>query len=225
MSDSLRPHSLCPPGSSAHGILQARILEGLVIPFSSGSYWPRDRIWVSHMQADSLSSETPPALWVVNTMEIIVVISSLSCVQLCYPINCSHQSPLSITNSQSLFRLMSISWWSHPTILSFVVPFSCLQSFPASGFFSSESVLHIRWSNIGSSTSAFALPVNIQKWIPLGLIGLILVLSKGLSRIFSNPTILQCSAFFMVQLLHPYMTTGNTIALAIQIFVGNVSAF
>ena len=177
------------------------------------------------LQADSLSSETPPALWVLNTMEIIVVISSLSCVQLCYPINCSHQSPLSITNSQSLFRLMSMSWWCHPTILSFVVPFSCLQSFPASGFFSSESVLHIRWSNIGSSTSAFALPVNIQKWIPLGLIGLILVLSKGLSRIFSNPTILQCSAFFMVQLLHPSMTTGNTIALAIQIFVGNVSAF
>ena len=48
MSDSLRPHCLCPPGSSVHGILQARILEELVIPFSSGSYWPRDRIWVSH---------------------------------------------------------------------------------------------------------------------------------------------------------------------------------
>ena len=157
---------------------------------------------------------------------MFVVVQSLSHVQLfATPWTDTGQVSLSFTISWRLPKFMSIESVIQSIISSSVVPSSCLQSFPASGFFSSESVLHIRWSNIGSSTSAFALPVNIQKWIPLGLIGLILVLSKGLSRIFSNPTILQCSAFFMVQLLHPYMTTGNTIALAIQIFVGNVSAF
>ena len=47
------------PGSSVHGILQARILEWVVIPFSRGSSWPRDRTWISRIQADSLPSETP----------------------------------------------------------------------------------------------------------------------------------------------------------------------
>ena len=48
MSDSLRPCGLYPPGSSIHGLLQARILEWVAIPFSRGSSWPRDQTWVSH---------------------------------------------------------------------------------------------------------------------------------------------------------------------------------
>ena len=67
----------------------------------------------------------------------------------------------------------------------------------------------------------------IQGWFPLGMTGLISLLSKGLSRVFSNSTvqkasILQCSAFFMVQLSYLYMTTGKTIALTIWTFVGKV---
>ena len=63
-----------------------------------------------------------------------------------------------------------------------------------------------------------SLPMNIQDWFPLGLTGWISLQSKGLSRVFSNTTsskasILRCSAFFTVQLSHPYMTTGKTIAL------------
>ena len=64
--------------------------------------------------------------------------------------------------------------------------------------------------SIGASASV--LPMNIEDWFPLGWTGLILQ-SKGLSRVFSNTTVLQHSAFFMVQISYPYMTTRKTIAL------------
>ena len=81
--------------------------------------------------------------------------------------------------------------------------------------------------SIGVSASASVLPMNIQDWFPLGLIGLISLQSKGLSRVFSNTTvsktsILQHSACFILQLSHPYMTTGKTIALTRWSFVGKV---
>ena len=85
------------------------------------------------------------------------------------------------------------------------------------------------WSgqNTWASASAWVLPMNIQGWFPLGLTGLISLQSKGLSRIFSSKTIQKyqffcSSAFFVVQLSHPYMTTGETIALTIWTFVGKV---
>ena len=81
--------------------------------------------------------------------------------------------------------------------------------------------------SIGVSASASALPMNIQDWSPLGLTGWISLQSKGLSRVFSQNhsskiSILLHSAFFMVQFSHPYMTTGKTIALTTQTFVGKV---
>ena len=80
--------------------------------------------------------------------------------------------------------------------------------------------------SIGTSASISVLPVNIQGWFPLGFTGLISLLSKAFSRVFSNhsskASFVQCSAFFMVQLSHPYMTTGKTIALTIWTFVGKV---
>ena len=80
-----------------------------------------------------------------------------------------------------------------------------------------------RGQSIGVSGSASILPKNIQNLFPLRLTGLISLQSKGLSRVFN--TIVQkpwCSAFFIVQLSHPYMTTGKTIALTRWTFVGNV---
>ena len=111
-----------------------------------------------------------------------------------------------------------LSRWCHPSILSSVIPFSCLQSFPASGSF--------LWVS-SSSVSASVLLMNIQDWFPLGLTGLISLQPKGLSRVFFNSTVekasvLQCSAFFMVQLSHPYMTTGKTAALTWQTFFAKV---
>ena len=132
------------------------------------------------------------------------------------------QASLSITNSRSLLRLMSTEWWCHPTISSSVGPFSsCLQSFPASGSFQMSHFFTSGGQSIIASASV--LPMNIQDWFPLGWTSWISLLSKGLSRVFSNTSskasILCCSAIFTVQLSHPYMTTGKTIALTRQTFV------
>ena len=80
--------------------------------------------------------------------------------------------------------------------------------------------------NIGVSASASVLPKSIQDWFPLGLTGWTTLQSKGLSSIFSNTT-LQKHQFFgtrlsLVQLSHPYLTTGKTIALTRWTFVGKV---
>ena len=96
--------------------------------------------------------------------------------------------------------------------------------FPSIRVFSKESVLHSKWQSTGTLASATVLPMNIQNWFPLGLTGLILQ-SKGLLRVqhqSSKASILWCSAFFIVQLSHPYMTTGKTIALTIWTFVSKV---
>ena len=93
-----------------------------------------------------------------------------------------------------------LSQWCHLTISSSVIPFSShLQSFPASGSFISESVLHIRWPKYWVSASASVLPMNIQDWFPLGWTGWISLQSKGLSRVFSITTVQQ-HQFFNSQL-------------------------
>ena len=137
-----------------------------------------------------------------------------------------HQASPSITNSWSLLKLMSIKLVMPSNHLILCCPVLFLLSiFPSIRVFSSESVLRIRWPSIGVSTSASVLPMNIQDWFPLGLTGWISLQSKGLSRVFSNcnskASILQRSAFFMVQLSHPH-TTGKTIALTRWTFAGKV---
>ena len=77
-----------------------------------------------------------------------------------------------------------LNWWCHPTISSFVIPFSCLRSFPVSGSFPVSQLFTSSNQSTGVSASASVLPVNID-WFPLGLTVLILQ-SKGLSRVFSN---------------------------------------
>ena len=82
------------------------------------------------------------------------------------------------------------SRWCHPAISSSVVPFSsCLQSFPAKGFFLMSQFFASDGQSIGVSASASILPMNIQDWLPLGLTGLIFLQSNGLSRVFSNSTV------------------------------------
>ena len=80
-------------------------------------------------------------------------------------------------------------WW-HPTILSSVIPFSCcLQSFPASGSFPRSQFFPSGGQSIWASASASDLPMDIQNWFPLGWTGWISLQSKGLSRVFSNTTV------------------------------------
>ena len=97
------------------------------------------------------------------------------------------------------------NWWCHPTISSFVVPFSShFQSFPASESFPMSQLFTSGGQSIRASASASVLPMNIQDWFPLGWTGWISLQSKGLSSLLqhhsSNASILWHSAFFIVQL-------------------------
>ena len=104
---------------------------------------------------------------------------------------CSSLSPRACSNSCPLSR------WCHPTIWYSVVPFSCFQSFPASGSF----LMSWLFTSCGQSieASASVLPMNIQGWFSLGWTGLVSLQSKGLSRAFSNTTA-QKHQFFSAQL-------------------------
>ena len=107
---------------------------------------------------------------------------------------CPSLTPRGCSNSCPL------SWWCHPTISSSVSPFSsCLQSFPESGSFLMSQFFASGGQIIGASASASVLPVNIQGWFPVGLTGLISLLSKGLSRVVSS-TIVRKHQFFGIQL-------------------------
>ena len=93
-----------------------------------------------------------------------------------------------------------LSQWCHPTISPSVIPFSsCLQSFLASGSFQMSQLFTSSGQSIRVSASASVLPVNIQGWFPLGLIALISLKSKGLSRVFYSTTIWK-HQFFGTQL-------------------------
>ena len=119
-----------------------------------------------------------------------------------------------------------LSRWCYPTISSFVVPFSsCLQSFLASGSFPMSWLFPSDGQSIG--TSALVFPMNIQDWFPLGLTGLVFLLSKGLLRVFSSTTV-QKHQFFSTQPslwsnshIHTWLLE-KTIALPRQIFVSKV---
>ena len=131
---------------------------------------------------------------------------------------CPSPTPRTRSNSCPLSR------WCHPTISSSVVPFSsCLQSFPASGSFPMSQLFSSGGQSIGVSATASVLPMNIQDWFPLGWTGWISLQAKGLLQHHSSKaSILWCSAFFTVQLSHPYMTTGKTIPLTRRTFVDKV---
>ena len=128
---------------------------------------------------------------------------------------CPLPTPRACSNSYPLNR------WCHPTISSSVIPFSShLQSFPTSRSFPISQFFPSGGQSIRVSASASVLPMNIQDWFLLGWTSLISLLSKGLKSLLQNhsskASILRHSAFFTVQLSHPYMTTGKTIALTRQ---------
>ena len=124
----------------------------------------------------------------------LVVVQSLSHVWLFVTSwNAARQASLPV-----LHHLL-VSWWCHPTISSFVIPFSsCLQSFPESGSFLMIQLFASGGQSIGALALASVLPMNIKDWVPLGLTGLISLQSKGLSRVFSNTTV-QKHPFFSAQ--------------------------
>ena len=132
---------------------------------------------------------------------------------------CPSLSPRVCSDSYPLSWWYYLTIWSSAALFSFcLLSFRVFGSFPMSWFFTSGS------QNIGSSTSV--LPMNIQGRFPLWLTSLISLLSRGLSSLLQyhslKSSVLQCLAFFIVHLSHPYMTTGKTIALTRWTFVGKV---
>ena len=98
--------------------------------------------------------------------------------------DCSMPGFLSIINSRVCSNSCPLSQWCHPTISSSVIPCSsCLQYFPASGSFPTSWLFESGGQSIGASASVSVLPMHFQDWFPLGLTGLISMLSKGLSRV------------------------------------------
>ena len=141
------------------------------------------------------------------------------------PWTAAHQASLSNTNSWSLLKLMSMESVIPSTITR--CPLLLPSIFPSIRVFSNESVLHIRWPkywsfsfSISPSNECSGLISFRMDWLDL------LVVQETLKSLLqhhnSKPSILRCSAFFIVQLSHPYMITGKIIALTRWTFVGKV---
>ena len=148
-----------------------------------------------------------------------------SCPTLCDPMGLQHARPPPPSPTPRVYsNSCALNRWCHPNISSSVIPFSFhLQSFPASGSFPISQFFSSDGQSIGVSASASVLPMNIQDWFPLGWTGWISFLSKGQFKHHSlKVSILWCSAFFIVQLSQPYMTTGKNIALIRWTFIGKV---
>ena len=142
----------------------------------------------------------------------------------------AHQASLSITNSWSLLNSRPLHRWCHPTISSSVIPFSsCLQSFPASGSFQMSQFFTSGGQSIRvSASTSFQCPSNEYSGLIsfrmdwLDLLAVQGTLKSLLQHHSSKASILWRSAFFIVQLSHPYTTTGKTITLTRWTFVGKV---
>ena len=225
------PVDCSPPGSSIHGIFQARVLEWVAIAFSRGSSWLRD--W-------TLSDWTELNWWVWNNdlkwllkkilsktttlkqrSEGLLLFSHSVTLTLCDPMDCSMPGlPVLhhlLEPAQTHVHQVSVANQpSHP-----LYPLLFLSSiFPTSGSFLLSWLFASGAQSTGVSASAsVSPPMNIHDWLPLGLTGSI---SLQL-RIFTNITVQNCQffssqAFSKVQISHPYMTNEKTIALTIQTF-------
>ena len=138
------------------------------------------------------------------------------------------QASLSITSSQSLLKLTSIEWVMPSNHLILCHPFLRLPSiFPRIRVFSNESVLHIRWPKYWSFSFTISPSNEYSGLISFRMDWLDRLTVEGtlkslLQHHSSKASVLRCSAFFTVQLSHPYMTTRKTIALTRWTFVGKV---
>ena len=158
-------------------------------------------------------------------------VQSLSLVQLFLtPWTSAHQASLSIANSQSLLKLMPIESVMPFNHLILCHPFLLLPSiFPSIRVFSNESVLRIRWPKYWSFSFSISPPNEYSGLISFRMDWLVFLAVQGtlmslLQHHSLKASVLRCSAFFTVQLPHPYMTTGKTIALTRWTFVGKIKS-
>ena len=217
-----------PPDSSVHEILQARILEWVAISFSRGFSWPRDGTvsLVPHALAGEFF--TTNATWEAQGFPVSVQFSHSVVSNSVTPWTTARHAFLSITNTQSPPKPMSIESVMPSNHLILCRPLLLLPwIFPNIRVFSNESALHIRWPkywsfifSISPSNEHSGLISSRMDW--LDLLAVQGILNSLLQHHSSKASILRCSAFFIVQLSHPYMTTGKTIFLTRWTFVGKL---
>ena len=164
----------------------------------------------------------------LNLSKLFSSVQSLSCVQhFATPSTAAHQASLSITNFRSLHKLMSIALVMPSNHLILCHPLLLCSILPSIRIFSNEIVLCIRWPkywsfsfNISPFNECSRLICFKMDWMDfLAVQG---TLKSLLQNHSSKLSILRCSAFFRLQLSHPYMTTGKAIALTRWTFVGKV---
>ena len=158
---------------------------------------------------------------------VVVVVQSFSHVQLfATPWTTACQASLSFTNSQNLLKLMSIESEmpsNHLILCHLLLP----SIFPSIRVFSNESALRIRWPKYWSFSFSISPSNEYSVLISFRMDWFDLLAVQGtlknlLQHLSSKVSILWCSAFFMVQISHPYMTTGKTLALTIRTLVSKV---
>ena len=154
---------------------------------------------------------------VKSTSNLVQLLSSVRLFAAPWTAAC--QASLSITNSRACSNSCSLSEWFHPAISSSVVPLSsCLQSFPASGSFLWVT-LCIRWPKYWNFSFSISPSNEYLGLISFRIDWFDLLAVQGTLHHSSKASILRCSAFFMIQLSHQYMTTGKTLALIHGLFL------
>ena len=218
------------PGSSVHGISQARTLEWVVMPSSRGSSQPKNWTHVSYVSCFKGGFFTTNATWEALILWFSSVHFSCSVMSdSLQPHGLQHcQASLSITNSRSLFKLMFIESVMPSNHLILCRPLLLPPSiFPRIRAVSNKSVLYIRWPKYWSFSFSISLSSEYLGLISFTMDWLDLLAVQGtlkslLKHHSSKASLLWHSAFFIFQLSHPYMTTGKTIALTRKTFVGKV---
>ena len=152
---------------------------------------------------------------------LLLLFSRPECPALCNPHGLQHtRLPWPSPSPRVCRSSRPLHWWCHPTISSSDYLFSsCLHSFPASRSFPMSFLFASGDQNIAASATTSVLPMSIQGWFPLRCTGWISAVHGTLKSLQQHhslkASVIQCSAFFMVQLSQPYITTRKTIALII----------
>ena len=173
-------------------------------------------------------------LLLANLKQIACICSSIvavaqSCPTLCNPMNCSMPG-FPVLHQLPEFAQTHVHWVSRANHLILCCPLLLSSIFPSIRVFSSELALHIRWPKYWSFSFSISPSNEYSGLISIrtdwfGLLAVQGTLKSLLQHHSTKASILWCSAFFMVQLSHPKMTTGKTRTLTRWTFVGNVSAF
>ena len=189
-----------PPGSFVHGIFQTCILKWVAISFSRGSSRPRDRTWASWIAGRWFT------LWATrkapkrkkkginfpcNEIQLLLFFSRPVVSDCLWPHGLQHtRHPCPSPSPRVCPSSCLLHQWYRPPVSSSDALFSfCPQSLPASGTFPMSCLFASDDQNTGASASVSIFPVNIQGWSPLRLIGLIFLLSRDFSGVFSSTTV------------------------------------